>query len=92
MISLINYCDIFIGNDSGPAIIAQSLKKKSFVIFGASCPSYTKMSDYIIPIYDVNRHKICQHTLRQEEINCCEEFCMDKLTVEQVFEKIKLNI
>lgn len=92
MMSLINYCDIFVGNDSGPAIIAQSLKKKSFVIFGATCPSYTIMSNYVIPIYDVNRHKICQHTSRQEEINCCEEFCMDKLTVKQVFEKIKLNI
>lgn len=91
MISLIKHCDLFIGNDSGPAVIAQSFKKKSFVIFGATRPDYIKVSEYIFQIYDKNRHKLCNHNSREEEINCCEEFCMERLTVKKVFNQIKQN-
>jgi len=75
-----------------PAIIAQSLKKKSFIIFGATRPDYLKMSEFAIPIYDKNRHQLCQHISRQEEINCCEEFCLEKLTVKKVFDQIKQSV
>ncbi len=91
MISLIKHCDFFVGNDSGPAIISQSFKKKSFVVFGATRPEYVKFSKYIIPIYDEDRHSLCSHTSREDEIKCCEEFCMTRLTVEKVFNKIKQN-
>jgi len=94
MISLIRHCEFFVGNDSGPAIIAQSFKKKSFVIYGAIRPSYIHTSEYGVSIYDENRHKLCKHNLRKEEIDCCEEFCMDRISVSEVFDKIrnKLNI
>lgn len=93
MISLIKHCSFFIGNDSGPAIIARSFNKKSFVIFGATQPKYLmQASKNIIPIYDKNRHKLCNHSTRQEEIECCEEFCMDRISVDKVFKIIKLNL
>lgn len=92
MLSLIKHCKIFIGNDSGPAIIAQSFQKKSFIIFGATRPGYLHLSEKTTPIYDINRHKLCKHNSRKEEMDCCEEFCMDKITVETVFNQIKSNI
>ncbi|OQX71477.1 hypothetical protein B6D52_01365 [Candidatus Parcubacteria bacterium 4484_255] len=92
MMSLIKHCKFFIGNDSGPAIIAQSFKKKAFIIFGATRPEYMRMSEHIVPIYDKNRHKLCKHNSRKEEIDCCEEFCMERITVNNVFNQIRLYV
>jgi len=92
MVSLVKHCHFFVGNDSGPAIIAQSFNKKSFIIFGATQPKYIHLLESTVSVYDKNRHKLCAHKSREEEINCCEEFCMKKITVEKVFEVIKQNI
>ncbi len=89
MMSLVRHCKFFIGNDSGPAIIAQSFNKKSFIIFGATHPKYIHMSKNATPIYDRNRHKLCNHRTRKEEIDCCEEFCMDRIGVVDIFDQIK---
>ncbi|PIW75903.1 MAG: hypothetical protein CO001_04175 [Candidatus Portnoybacteria bacterium CG_4_8_14_3_um_filter_40_10] len=92
MMSLIKHCRFFIGNDSGPAIIAQSFKKKAFIIFGATRPDYMYMSKYTVPVYDKNRHKLCKHNSRKEELECYEEFCMDRISVNKVFDQIRLNV
>lgn len=92
MISLVKYCKFFVGNDSGPTIIAQSFNKRSFIVFGATRPEYIHLSKKSIAIYDKNRHKLCNHRTRKEEIDCCEEFCMDRIRVKDVFDTIKLNI
>jgi hypothetical protein len=92
MISLIKHCKFIIGNDSGPTVIAQSFNKKSFIIFGATDPKYLHLSKNVVCIHDENRHKMCSHKNRDEEIKCCEEFCMDRIRVEDVFDVIKENI
>ena len=92
MMSLIRHCRYFIGNDSGPGIIAQSFKKKAFIIFGATRPDYIHMSKYTVPIYDRTRHKLCNHKSRKEELDCCEEFCMERMSVNKVFDQIRLNV
>lgn len=92
MMSLIKHCKFFVGNDSAPAVIAQSLSKKSFIIFGGTSPKYLHLSDNATPIYDDKRHKLCNHKTRQEEIDCCEEFCMERIRVKDVFKKIINNI
>ena len=92
MMSLIRHCKFFVGNDSGPAVIAQSLFKKSFIIFGATSPKYLHLSDNTTSIYDDNRHELCDHKTRQEEIECCEEFCMERIRVNKVFNQIRLNL
>jgi len=92
MLSLIKNCEFFVGNDSGPGIIAQSFKKKAFIIFGATHPKYAHTSKKTIPVYDKNRHKLCKHVTRKEEIDCCEEFCLDRIGVNEVFTYIKSNI
>ncbi|MDO8572484.1 MAG: glycosyltransferase family 2 protein [bacterium] len=92
MVSLIRHCEFIVGNDSGPIVVAQSFYKKSFIIFGATRPEYLRLSEYAVPIYDKNRHKLCKHNSRKEEIDCCEEFCMDRIKVADVFGKIKSNV
>lgn len=89
MMSLIRHCKYFVGNDSGPAVIAQSFNKKAYIIFGATRPEYMHMSKYTVPVYDRNRHKLCKHKTRKEEIDCCEEFCMERISVQEVFQRIK---
>ncbi len=91
MISLIKHCNFIIGNDSGPTVIAQSFNKKSFMIFGATHPKYLHLSKSVVSIYDKDRHKLCSHSNRDEEIKCCEEFCMDRIRVSDVFNTIKIN-
>ncbi|KND47692.1 MAG: hypothetical protein AB201_02020 [Parcubacteria bacterium C7867-006] len=92
MLSLVRHCKFFVGNDSGPAIIAQSFNKKSFIIFGATRPEYLILGENCFSIYDKNRHKLCKHHTRSEEIDCCEEFCMHRIRVNEVFGIIKNNI
>ena len=92
MVSLIQHCKIIVGNDSGPTVIAQSFNKKSFIIFGATHPKYLHLSKNVVSIYDKDRHKLCSHNNREEEIRCCEEFCMDRIRVSDVFDTIKTNI
>ncbi len=91
MMSLIKHCKCFVGNDSGPAHIAQSFNKKSFLIFGATSPKYLHLSEKTFCIYDENRHKLCNHKTRQEEVECCEDFCMERIRVKDVFDIIKSN-
>lgn len=92
MMSLVQHCKFIIGNDSGPAVIAQSFNKKSFIIFGATHPKYLHLSKNVVSIYDKDRHKLCSHKNREEEIKCCEEFCMDRIRVPDVFATIKTNV
>lgn len=92
MISLIRHAEFVIGNDSGPTVIAQSFDKKSFIIFGATHPKYLHLSNNVVPLYDNTRHVLCSHNTREEEIKCCEEFCMDRIRVADVFDIIKENI
>ncbi len=89
MLSLIKNCVFMVGNDSGPAIIAQSMAVTSFVIFGATQPKYLILSKKTFLIYDTHRHALCSHTTRQEEIDCCEPFCMSKIRINDVFGVIK---
>lgn len=92
MMSLIQHCKFIIGNDSGPTVIAQSFDKKSFIIFGATHPKYLHLSKNVVSIYDEGRHHLCSHKSRGDEIGCCEEFCMDRIRVLDVFATIKTNI
>lgn len=92
MVSLIRHAESVIGNDSGPTVIAQSFNKKSFIIFGATHPKYLHLSNNVVSLYDNTRHELCSHKTREEEIRCCEEFCMDRIRVADVFDTIKANI
>jgi len=91
MMSLVRHCKIFIGNDSGPSVIAQSFNKQAIIIFGATRPEYLHLPKNSLPIYDKKRHKLCKHNTRQEEVDCCEEFCMERITVQEVFDRIRLH-
>jgi ADP-heptose:LPS heptosyltransferase len=92
MMSLIEHCSIFVGNDSGPAVIAQCYGKKTFAVFGATHPDYVRLGENLIPIYNRRRHSLCAHTSRGEEIECCEEFCMAGIRVRDAYDVIISNL
>jgi hypothetical protein len=91
MMSLIRHCKFFVGNDAGPGVIAQSFHRNAYILFGATRPEHLHLSKHTVPVYDRNRHKLCVHKTRKEEIDCCEEFCMERITVGEVFQQIKLH-
>ena len=91
MMSLIKHCKCFVGNDSGPAHIAQGFSKKSFLIFGVTSLKYLHLSEKTFCIHDENRHKLCDHKTKSKEIECCEDFCMERIKVKDVLEIIKKN-
>lgn len=88
MISLIRHCEIFIGNDSAPGIIAQCFNLRSFIIFGAIEPKYVIFGSNTTPIYNKYAHENCTHKTRQEEIDCRDTNCMKEFSVDSVFEII----
>ncbi len=45
MLSLVEHCDLFVGNDSGPAFLAQCFGRPTFVIFGATRPDLILVSE-----------------------------------------------
>lgn len=92
MVSLIRHAEFVVGNDSGPTVISQSFNKKSFIIFGATHPKYLHLSNNVVSLYNNSRHELCGHKTREEEIRCCEEFCMERIRVADVFNTIKSNI
>ncbi len=92
MLSLIRHCKIFIGNDSGPGIIAQCFNKKSFIIFGVTEPKYVNISSEMTPIYNMNAHGGCAHETRQEEMDCRSRDCMKEFDVDFVFSIIKSSL
>jgi ADP-heptose:LPS heptosyltransferase len=93
LITQIENCDLFIGNDSGPANIASILGKKTFIIYGPVNPLYcstkTNNSTYI--------SKQLKCSPRGEEHYCftnagrdgCPSFeCMNQLSITEVREGI----
>ena len=92
MVSLIRHSKFFVGNDSGPSNIAQSFNKSSVIVFGATSPKYLQLSKNCTPVYDKRKHSLCNHVTRDEEIQCCEPFCMNRIGVDEVFSVISKNI
>jgi len=72
--------------------IAIAFDKKTFIIFGATHPKYLHITENTIPIYDSQRHALCHHANRQEEIDCCEEFCMDRIFPTDVYQRIRSEL
>ena len=89
MISLIESCTFFVGNDSGPAIISQCYGRNSFIIFGATHPNAALFGSNATSI-SINLDCIgCKHFTRHTEIECATPLCIQELPVHYVFRFIK---
>jgi ADP-heptose:LPS heptosyltransferase len=88
MMSLVANAAFFIGNDSGPAVIAQSFSVPSLVLFGAT------KSEQVL--FGTNAHGItfpigcngCRHITRHTDIGCTVPLCIDGISVETVLSEV----
>ncbi len=88
MISLIEHTSCFIGNDSGPAILAQCFSRRAFVIFGATSPTSVLFHPLTTSItIDVGCNG-CKHFTRYTNIECATPICLQALTVDIVLKRI----
>lgn len=86
--SIINQCDIFVGNDSGLAHISAAIGIPTFVIFGATIPAKnTPMGNQVKVINLSLSCSPCQYTSRWTD--CISYECMNKLSVERVLKEME---
>ncbi len=88
MLSLVEHCAFFVGNDSGPAILAQCFSRPTFVIFGATLPKLILLRDDAIGIWKDVGCNGCKHLARHTEIECASPLCLEKLTVNDVVDQM----
>ena len=84
---LLKKCDIFIGNDSGPAHLAAALRVPMYVLFGPTRISKNQPRGSRVNVITKNIHcSPCQYTKRWDE--CKDWQCMSQITVEDVLQAI----
>jgi len=84
MLSLIEHCAVFIGNDSAPAILAQCWGRPSFVICGSTRPEKVLLApDAVGIIHEVGCNG-CKDYARHTDIGCASPICLTDLSAEKV--------
>lgn len=87
MLSLIAHCRLFIGNDSGPGIIAQCFGRPSLVIFGGTDPQKVLFHPKAKALFHSGYDCIgCKQRSRHTDIICASPLCLTELSVETVLE------
>lgn len=88
MMSLVANATIFIGNDSGPAVIAQSFSVPSVVLFGATKSEQVLFGTNARGItYPVGCNG-CRHITRHTDIGCTMPVCIDGISLEAVLSEV----
>ena len=88
MLSLVEHCDLFVGNDSGPAFLAQCFGRPTFVIFGATRPDLILVSETAVGITSDVKCNGCLHFSRHAGIACASPICLETLSVDAAFRQI----
>jgi ADP-heptose:LPS heptosyltransferase len=88
MLSLIEHCAFLVGNDSGPAILAQCFGRPTYVIFGATDPKLILLRDDAIGIWKDVGCNGCKHFARHTDIECASPLCLEHLTVDDVLDQM----
>jgi len=84
MLSLIEHCAIFLGNDSAPAILAQAWRRPSFVICGSTRPERVLLDPLAVGITHEVGCNGCKDFARHTDIGCASPICLTDLAVEKV--------
>lgn len=88
MFALIEHCSLFIGNDSGPGIIAQAYSRPSLIIFGATDYSKVLFSPNAFPLWvDVGCNG-CRQRNRNSRVECNTPICLECITSELVIKNV----
>lgn len=93
LIIAIKDCDLFIGNDSGPANIASFLGKKTFIIYGPVNPSYcftyAENRSYILKKLKCMPKGDEHYCFTNAGRDGCPSFeCMNQLTIDEVLKGV----
>lgn len=89
MMCLLANAAFFVGNDSGPAVIAQSFSVPSVILFGAT------KSEQVL--FGTNAHGItypmgcngCRHITRHTSTECTVPLCIGEISVAAVLSKVE---
>lgn len=88
MMSLVANATFFIGNDSGPAIIAQSFSVPSIILFGATKSEQVLFGRIAYGITHQVGCNGCRHITRHTNIGCTAPLCLDGISIETVLSKV----
>jgi hypothetical protein len=84
MLSLVEHCSLFIGNDSGPGILAQAYRRPALILFGATDPSKVLFAPEARPILvDVGCNG-CRQWNRNSPVECNTPLCLNRIDPDRV--------
>lgn len=89
MMSLVANASFFVGNDSGPAVIAQSFSVPSVVLFGATNSRQVLFGANARGITHPVGCNGCRHITRHTEIGCTAPLCVEGISVDAVLSAVK---
>ncbi len=89
LINEVQYCRSFVGNDSGPAHMANLFEKSTFVLWGPGNydrirPIGDRVHIFIKPI----ECRPCRQYVQQEQCERGENICLKKISVEEVADAV----
>jgi len=91
MLGLIEHCSLFVGNDSGPGIVAQAFGRPALILFGGTESSKVLFSeDAEAVLVDVGCNG-CRQWSRDSLVSCNTTICMDSISVDLVMERISMK-
>lgn len=88
MMSLLANASSFVGNDSGPAVIAQSFSVPCVVIFGATNSRQVLFGSEAHGVTHQVGCNGCRHITRHTDIGCASPICIEGITTESVLRAV----
>jgi ADP-heptose:LPS heptosyltransferase len=89
MLGLIRHCTLFVGNDSGPAIIAQCYGRAAVVLFGGTRPASVLFGATAVGLsHDVGCNGCLHDGGADSDSSCATPLCLRALTVSTVIDAV----
>jgi ADP-heptose:LPS heptosyltransferase len=89
MMSLVANAALFVGNDSGPAVIAQSFSVPSVILFGATKSDQVLFGRNARGVTHFVGCNGCRHITRHTNIGCSMPICIDGIPIEGVVSEVE---
>lgn len=89
MMSLVTNATLFVGNDSGPAVIAQSFSVPSVILFGATKSDQVLFGQNARGITHLVGCNGCRHITRHTDIGCSVPICIDGIPIGTVLSEVE---
>lgn len=90
LVTLFTLCDVLVTNDSGPAHFASMTPIQNIVLFGPETPQlYGPIDGHPEPIWAQLACSPCINALNHRLSPCNNNLCMQAITVDMVFAKVK---